>query len=84
MLYPPCGFALFYVLGALTFAIPDSFGGPAAFSEDGNSVYLTGSAIPPGGVLHVNLTTFATTTGSVLACLPRSLPFARGRTGCFL
>lgn len=44
----------------LTFALTNRIAecAPAAFSDDGNHVYLLGSALPHGSVLDINLTDF--------------------------
>ena len=41
-------------------AIERSSGGAAAFSDDGNHVYLLDSKLPKGTVLDVDLTNFTT------------------------
>src|SRR2546426_1080045 len=69
-------------------ATPPSYGAPAAFSDDGNHVYLLGSKLPKGTVLDVDLINFTTTKFNLgvstevqgIANAPRALLFVTDRS----
>src|SRR5256885_2054240 len=53
-----CNPAIAFVGAAIVsvVATPPSYGAPAAFSDDGNHVYLLGSKLPKGTALDIDLT----------------------------
>jgi hypothetical protein len=55
-----CNPAIAFVGAAIVFVVATapSYGAPAAFSDDGNHVYLLGSKLPKGTALDVDLTDF--------------------------